>query len=55
MPKSSVAHGAGNINMKGKKTLVLRCRCCVCEDFREQELKKAHLKEMRNAKEANET
>ena len=50
MPKSPVAHGAGNVNMKGKKYKLMRCRCCVCIDFRERELKKDHTKEMKEAK-----
>jgi hypothetical protein len=50
MPKSPVAHGAGNVNMKGKKYKLMRCRCCVCLDFRERELKKEHTKEMKEAK-----
>lgn len=48
MPKSPVAHGAGNVNMKGKKYRVMRCRCCWCIDFREDELKKEHIKEIRS-------
>lgn len=48
MPKSPVAHGAGNVNMKGKKERMMRCRCCWCYDFREDELKKVHMKEIRN-------
>jgi phosphoribosylformylglycinamidine (FGAM) synthase-like amidotransferase family enzyme len=46
MPKSPVAHGAGNVNMKGKKYKLMRCRCCVCIDFRDRELKKEHRKEI---------
>ena len=46
MPKSSVAYGAGNVNMKGKKERIMGCRCCVCIDFREDELKKEHMKEI---------
>ncbi len=46
MPKSPVVHGAGNVNMKGKKYKLMRCRCCVCIDFRERELKKEHKKEI---------
>lgn len=48
MPKSPVAHGAGNVNMKGKKHKTMRCGCCYCIDFREDELKKEHQKEIRN-------
>lgn len=48
MPKSPVVRGAGNVNMKGKKYRVLRCRCCYCIDFREDELRKEHMKEIKN-------
>lgn len=44
MPRSNVAYGAGRINMKGKKTKVLGCKCCICIDFRDKELKKYHAK-----------
>jgi hypothetical protein len=27
---------AGQFNLRGKKTLRLRCRCCVCQDMRER-------------------
>jgi hypothetical protein len=46
MPKSPVVRGAGNVNMKGKKYKLMRCRCCVCMDFRDRELKKEHKKEI---------
>lgn len=48
MPKSPVPRGAGNINMKGKKERLMSCRCCVCIDFREDELKKEHMKEIKD-------
>lgn len=48
MPKSPVVRGAGNVNMKGKKYRVMRCRCCYCIDYREDELKKEHMKEMKD-------
>jgi hypothetical protein len=50
MPKSPVANHAGNVNMKGKKYKLMRCRCCVCMDFRDRELKKEHQKEMKEGK-----
>ena len=50
MPKSPVANRAGNVNMKGKKYKLMHCRCCVCMDFRDRELKKEHTKEMKEAK-----
>lgn len=37
---------AGDVNMKGRKTKTLRCRCCDCVDFREDVLLKEHKKEM---------
>lgn len=33
--------GSGNINMRGKKEMALRCGCCDCRDFREYENEKA--------------
>jgi hypothetical protein len=47
MVHSPVAHGAGNVNMKGKKRKVMNCRCCVCMDFRDRELAKEHKKEIK--------
>lgn len=41
--------GAGKANLKGKKTLQMRCGCCVAINFKEDELKKIHSKEMREA------
>lgn len=48
--KSPVVHGAGNINMKGKRYRLLRCGCCVAVDFRDDVLKKEHLKEIKEYK-----
>lgn len=45
----SNAYGAGNANLKGKKTKLLRCGCCEAVNFKEDELKKTHKKEMINA------
>ena len=46
MPKSPVAHGAGNVNMKGKKYKLMRCGCCECIDLRDKVLEKEHKKEI---------
>ena len=40
---------AGDVNMKGKKYKLMRCRCCVCIDFRDKFLKKEHDKEIKAA------
>jgi len=48
MPKSPVAYGAGNVNMKGKKYKLMRCGCCWCLNLRDKVLKKEHEKEMKN-------
>ena len=40
---------AGQINMRGKKYKLLRCRCCECIDFRDKFLKKEHDKEIKAA------
>ena len=45
----SNAFGAGSVNLKGKKTMRFRCGCCTAVNFKEDELKKIHKKEMRNA------
>ena len=45
----STAFGVGNVNLKGRKTKRLRCGCCDAINFKEDELKKIHKKEMRNA------
>ena len=37
---------AGQVNMKGKKTKLMRCRCCTCVDLRDKFLKKEHEKEI---------
>ena len=43
------AHAAAaNINMRGKKTRVDRCGCCVCVDMRDEILYRIHKKEMRD-------
>lgn len=44
MSKSPVIGGAGNVNMKGKKYKVMRCRCCACLDLRDKQLKREHAK-----------
>lgn len=45
----SNAFGAGSVNLKGRKTKRLRCGCCTAVNFKQDELKKIHAKEMRNA------
>lgn len=42
--------GAGDVNMRGKKTRAMRCGCCVCLDFREAHKALVDKKEMREAK-----
>ena len=46
LPKSPIYRGAGNLKMKGRKTMRMRCGCCSAYDFRDDELKKEHKKEM---------
>jgi hypothetical protein len=41
---------AGDFNLRGKKTHLASCKCCTVEDFRDRELEKEHLKEMKSAK-----
>jgi hypothetical protein len=45
----SNAYGVGNANLKGRKTKRLRCGCCDAINFKEDELKKIHRKEILNA------
>lgn len=45
----SNAFSVGNANLKGRKTKRLRCGCCDAVNFKEDELKKIHHKEMRDA------
>lgn len=44
--KGPVHAAAANINMKGKKHRVDRCRCCECIDFRDKIRYKEHMKEI---------
>jgi len=46
---------AGNINMHGKKTRLMACRCCVCIDMRDDIHEKEHREEMEKYKKGEET
>jgi hypothetical protein len=39
---------AGEFNLKGKKEMLLRCRCCTVQDFRNHEVEKQTIKEIRD-------
>lgn len=39
----------GNVNMRGKKHLMLSCRCCSCTDLRETKEARRILRELRDA------
>ncbi len=39
---------AANINMRGKKSKVDHCWCCVCIDMREEIIYRIHKKQMRD-------
>jgi hypothetical protein len=39
--------GAGSVNLRGKKSLTLRCGCCEAQNFKERELKREHLKQIK--------
>ena len=39
---------AGNVKMRGKKTKLMRCKCCECVDMRDKMLYRIHKKEMRD-------
>ena len=45
----SNSFGAGNANLKGRKTKRLRCGCCNAVNFKQYLLKKEHKKEIHNA------
>lgn len=49
----STPRNVGSLNLRGKKTKQLRCGCCAAFNCKEDELKKEHAKEMRNAKVSN--
>lgn len=38
----------GSVNLKGKKSKRLRCGCCTAQDFREREMERAGLKQIRD-------
>lgn len=40
--------GAGNCNLRGKREMLLSCRCCTVTDLRDKFLKERHRKEMRD-------
>ena len=40
---------AGQVNMKGRKTRLMRCGCCVCRDLRGGILKRIIRKEVKAA------
>lgn len=35
---------AGRVNLRGRKFIMLSCRCCSVEDFREDEIRKDEMK-----------
>ena len=41
---------AGQFNLRGKKSRLLSCGCCVARNFKDRELEKEHKKEMRKYK-----
>ena len=45
----SIGGRGGNINMRGRRTMGLRCRCCVLVDLRPKFTAIEHQKEMRDA------
>lgn len=46
--KNPIHAAAANINMRGKKSRVDHCRCCVCVDMREKIMYRIHKKQMRD-------
>ena len=47
MTKSPRHIKAGNVDLKGKKSHVMNCGCCVCIDLRDKNLNKVLEKEIR--------
>jgi F0F1-type ATP synthase epsilon subunit len=43
----STAVNVGSVNLRGKKSKVLACKCCVAADLREKEFRKRADKAMR--------
>lgn len=39
---------AGDVNLRGKKTKIMRCGCCECVDFRDKIRYKEHMKEIKD-------
>jgi hypothetical protein len=46
----STARHVGSVNLRGKKYLTLRCGCCEAQNFKERELKREHLKLIKQEK-----
>lgn len=44
----STGANVGSVNLRGKKSKTLRCGCCTVYDFREREIERAGLKEIRD-------
>lgn len=42
----SGAFKAGQFNLKGKKEVLLSCKCCVVRDLRQKEIDRIHNKEI---------
>ncbi len=43
------APNAGGVNLKGRKTGMLSCKCCAAENFNDRELKLFHQQEIDEA------
>jgi hypothetical protein len=46
----STPQNVGSLNLRGKKTRLLRCGCCIAYNYKERELKREHLKEIKKEK-----
>ena len=46
----STSRKAGNFNLRGKKYKLLRCGCCEVQNFKNRELKREHIKEIKDGK-----
>lgn len=45
----STARHVGSVNLRGKKSLTLRCRCCEAQNFKDRELKREHTKQIKES------
>jgi len=45
----STARHVGSVNLRGKKYKLLSCGCCEAQNFKDRELKREHLKQIKES------